>query len=159
MGTRQYERIKIDGRDVKVSELKAKHIRAIWSQVGADGLTFDWLLSYGKDIFDEAIEGLTVEDMWELTPSEIDEVWQAFRRVNDRFFLAIEKAGLKSLALNMWDGLLDTTRKALSNALTESLAGLSKPDTPIASTTDGDSSTPPYPLPSEEGVNGEMTWP
>ena len=67
----------------------------------------DKIFSDGKD--NKArfpISGISPGEIFDLAPSELWEIWEKFRQVNDRFFLICEKVGATKILQKIFKGIL-----------------------------------------------------
>jgi hypothetical protein len=95
---RKHEVIEIDGRKITVSELKVKDILSLIR--GEDGrlgaVTVSEVIRKATEVLPLAVD-CPVEELQELAPSELEAVWEAFKRVNAVFFGAAGALGLKGV--------------------------------------------------------------
>lgn len=106
------KRIKIDGREIEVFELRVRDIRQIVS--GGEGIEvtdLDSWLPLATDLPRGVLE--------EMAPSEIAQVWEAFREVNAVFFDQLQRIGA-----------LQALQDMIRAAWTRALASSSSADTP-----------------------------
>jgi len=111
---RKTKSIKIDDLEINVKELRVKDIRQILNSLSDirginDAMA---LLPMATD--------LPVEKLDEMAPSELNQVWEAAREVNDFFLGMLEKSGM-----------ITALRSSIQNNLTASFVELSKPGTLI----------------------------
>jgi hypothetical protein len=79
--------------------------------------------------------GLSVQELEDLYPSDLEKLWQAFREVNSFFFGMAEKLGLaeqlgtviRSILDGVGNQLADSLKEDIQVALTMASAGLSVP--------------------------------
>lgn len=92
---RKHEVIEIDGRKITVSELKVKDILSLIQ--GEDGklgaVTVSDVIRRAKDVTPLAVD-CPPEELQDLAPSELEAVWEAFKRVNAVFFRGAGALGL-----------------------------------------------------------------
>ena len=111
---RKIKTIKIDGREIRVKELRVKDIRRLLDQAGAE----DFSLARLGEALPMATD-LAPADIDDMAPSEIKVLWEAFREVNAVFFDLAARAGIAK-----------TLAATLRQSLTEAFADLSSADTP-----------------------------
>lgn len=107
---RKTKTIKIDDREITVRELRVKDIRMVMEKAGdlaAGFANLPEILPLASDI--------SVSDLEEMAPSELETVWGAFKEVNSVFFNLAVKSGIPQM---MKDSLLTD--------LTATYAGLLK---------------------------------
>ncbi len=100
---------KIDGREgqITVKELTVKEILSLMQ----DDVLQDTSLESLKNIFADrflplCVEGLSLADLVDFAPSEIEEVWIKFEEVNSSFFALARKAGLLQSVNNIKDAII-----------------------------------------------------
>lgn len=87
---RKQKTIKIDEKEITVRELRVKDIRNIIEQA-------DKLISGGLDQIEKILPlttDLTLSQIEDMAPSELQIIWNAFREVNACFFDLVAKTGL-----------------------------------------------------------------
>lgn len=124
---RQRKTIKLDDREVTVKELTVKEILDIGNRIAdqgtgtegegkSDNLSLDAIKGALDKHMGLAVEGVTVTDLMEMAPSEIDQIYQAFKEVNKVFFALAHQAGLQDL--------VRTLQEAIKKDFLRSLAAL-----------------------------------
>jgi hypothetical protein len=92
---RKHEVIEIDGKKITVSELKVKDILSLFQ--GEDGklgsVKVSDIISRAKDVLPLTVD-CPVDELTEFAPSELEEIWEAFKRVNAVFFKLAGALGL-----------------------------------------------------------------
>lgn len=126
--------VTIDDRKITVYELKAKHIRDLVQKLESLGndTAPGALFAEIQELFPLATD-LDPDGLWEMAPSEVQVLWDAFREVNAVFFGLLSRAGVS-------EALGAELRKLIQSALTEASASLSQEGTPSPGSTDGASS-------------------
>jgi len=87
---RKQKTIKIDEKEITARELRVKDIRNIIEQG-------DKLISGGLDQIEKILPlatDLTLSQIEDMAPSELQTIWNAFREVNACFFDLVAKTGL-----------------------------------------------------------------
>lgn len=94
---RKTKAFKIEGRDyeITVRELTVNEILSLMQ----DDVLNDTSLDNLRKVFTErflplCVSGVTLKDLMDYTPSEIEEVWNHFAEVNNSFFALARKAGV-----------------------------------------------------------------
>ena len=99
---RKHEVIEIDGRKITVSELKVKDILSLIQ--GEDGklgaVTVSDIIRRAQDVIPLAVD-CPPEELQDLAPSELESVWEAFKRVNAVFFRVAGALGLTGVLEDM----------------------------------------------------------
>jgi len=102
---RKTKTIKIDDREITVRELRVKDIRNILEKMdsfkGIDDI---------YSLLPNAID-ISVEDIEQYAPSELNIIYQAFREVNAVFLDVLKKSGIA-----------ETLKSSISKSLTEAFA-------------------------------------
>lgn len=82
------EVIKIDDREITVKEITVREIRSFWSEMeaiernpGIEG-SYDVM----KRFLPTCVEGVEIDSLEDMAPSEINQIYEAFMRVNATFF-------------------------------------------------------------------------
>lgn len=88
---RKRETLKIDDREITVHELRVKDWRKVLS--GLEESDAGDLSSRLEELLPLATD-LTLEQMDEMAPSELEAVWEKFREVNASFFGRLRRMGL-----------------------------------------------------------------
>ena len=120
-----------DGWTVTFTELTARQIRGFYERLenGEEEDDLDVLrslISEGTDIED-------IDTLEDLAPSEMKELWTAFKEVNADFFGVIEGLGIL-------ENVKGELKRAIQSELTRIFAAFSNGDTGSPGSTDGDSS-------------------
>lgn len=106
---RKHEVIEIDGRKITVSELKVKDLLSIIR--GEDGrlgaVTVTDVIRKATEVLPLAVD-CPVEELQELAPSELEAVWEAFRRVNAVFFGLAGTFGVKGVLEDLRNSAMRT---------------------------------------------------
>lgn len=108
----------VDGKEITVRELKVKELVWIYKQV-EKGLDLKTMKKAGQQFIDKAFPGMKLEEVYEMAPSDIEEVWEVFRELNAPFFKAAKAFGLEGmlkalqnqLQLNYWKAVSESARK------------------------------------------------
>lgn len=97
---RKRDTLKIDDREITVKELTVREImeiaelKNVGSDTGKDGLTLAVFKREFSNYLPRAVDGLTVDDMLDLAPSELQTIYDKFKEVNAVFFAIAREAGL-----------------------------------------------------------------
>jgi hypothetical protein len=114
---------KIEGRDQSITaqELTIKDILSLFQFQNLDEVnSWSSIRGYVQENVLPKATNLTVEDILELTPSEIAKVWEQVRKVNETFFGLIRAPMVKEV--------LEQVKPKIVAAFGNSFAGLSKLD-------------------------------
>ena len=85
---RKTKRIKVDNREITVKELTVSELLSFFEE--GETLSLETL---GR-LLEVATEGLDMEGLKGMVPSEIKGVWEAFKEVNAVFFDTVRALGL-----------------------------------------------------------------
>ena len=143
---RATKEVKIDDRRITVFELSVNQIKKVWQDLATVGEpqastdtdnkdadpTFTFIGDdFLKKNWADCVAGITLDEIGDLTPSELAPIYNSFQEVNQAFFdLAQRVEGENPFIV--------TTRKIITGELILRFAGLSKRDT----LTPGDTDTP-----------------
>lgn len=120
---RKQKTIKIDEQEITVKELRVKDIRNIIEQG-------DELVNGGLDQIEKILPlatDLTLSQIEDMAPSELQTIWDAFREVNAAFFDLVAKTGLvEALKSSILKDLI-TLFATLSDQVTKSLGNTDTP--------------------------------
>ena len=83
------KKITLSEREIEVKELK---VRDVWDRVAKVGTDTD-IKAEAENLLKKCA-GISLEDIQDLYPSEIQELWSAIREVNEGFFVAAEAMNL-----------------------------------------------------------------
>ena len=124
-GTRQIFKLKLsNGKEIKVKEMSVANVLAFKdlpifsSKEDEEDKGLLGLLEMVKPLFAECVEGLTFEELKDLFPSEIKNIWEEFKKVNFVFFEVVQGLGLNKV--------LDEILNALKSDFIGIYAGLSR---------------------------------
>lgn len=136
---RKSKSFKIEGHDkqFEIKELTAREIISIFqgdasSSEEASGKS---IADSFKDDLLPKCSNIVHDDLLDLTPSEIEFVYDQFKEVNKSFFDVARKAGMGRVIEEMIKGIIDKYSVSLVNLL--------RPGIPEHSTTDGHISSQP----------------
>ena len=120
---RKQKTIKIDEQEITVKELRVKDIRNIIEQG-------DKIVSKGLDQIEKILPlatDLTLSQIEDMAPSELQIIWDAFREVNAAFFDLVAKTGLvEALKSSILKDLI-TLFATLSDQVTKSPGNMDTP--------------------------------
>ena len=118
--------VKIDEKEITVKELTVKDMLDIFSEVKKEDTSIIALRAIIEKHLDKTID-MPFADFKNMAPSEIKEVWLAFKEVNDVFFETAAAMGLTSIVAEM--------KKAFIKDWSNAVLSLSKQDTRSSSIT------------------------
>jgi len=121
---RKSKRIKIDDREITVYELRVKDIRQLMDLGEVNDVAG---LRERIDIALPMATDLAANDMDGMAPSELMQVWGAFREVNADFFGWLDKTGI---AATLGSTVLSELKHSMLQASSVASAGLSSEGTP-----------------------------
>lgn len=91
---RNIKTIKIDDKEITVQELRVKDIRTLLDEAqGLSSLDISILQGKADELFPMATT-LAPSEIDDMAPSELLQVWEAFREVNAPFFGLLNRSGL-----------------------------------------------------------------
>ncbi len=103
--------VKIGDQTFVVCELK---VREIWELVNNQDTEKDTLSQY-QDLLSIACPGITENDLLDMYPSEIDELWTAFKEANNSFLETTRRIGLDQ-------ALMEAVKEAVQGSIRRSAA-------------------------------------
>ena len=111
---RKSKTVNIDDKRIEVYELRVKDVRMILDAADDMG---DMSVALGKVL--PVATSLTVDEFEELAPSEIKQLWAAFREVNEDFLDPLDRAGvgqmiLASIQETLTEAFADSSKEAIS---------------------------------------------
>ena len=124
---RKTKTFKIEGYDknFEVKELKLKEIIGLIQDDVTGG---DTSIESLKTVFESRLlplcSNVKVDELLEMTPSELEEFWNHFHEVNSSFFGLARKAGIQEV--------LEELKQAIIADFTRLLVSSSKQDTPAS---------------------------
>lgn len=89
----------IEGYDESftVNELRIKEILSLMSSESLEDISLEGMKSKFSDVFLPMCTNIKMEQIEEMTPSEVLVIWEKFREVNKSFFDMAQKMGLNSV--------------------------------------------------------------
>jgi hypothetical protein len=91
---RKTERIKIDAFEITVKELTVKEIIGIGKISTSEDFDF---MDFIKSNLTLVLEGITIEDMMEMAPSDLKFIYEKFKEINGTFFEFAQQVGMEDL--------------------------------------------------------------
>ena len=107
---RKTKKIKVDNREITVKELTVKELLSFFEE--GESLSLETL---GR-LLEVATEGLDIDSLKEMAPSEIKQVWDAFREVNSVFFDTAKALGMGEAVSEVKKSLVSDFSKLLANS-------------------------------------------
>lgn len=115
--------VKIDDREITIKELTVREIIKLGDKLGdldkgdtseKEGTTLEVIKeSLGKHL-SMGVEGVTIEDMIDMAPSDLDAMYHAFKEVNKVFFVVAQQAGIADLLRSVKDTIRRDFLKSLA---------------------------------------------
>ena len=122
---RKMRELTFEGEDAKskktyqVYELRVKQIIALMEDnTFGDDLSLLALKSFVESQLLPLCSNISMKELYDMYPSEIEECWNAFREVNASFFVGIKAMGLTSV--------METVKQAIINDFSKMLVDSSK---------------------------------
>jgi len=112
---RNQKTINVGEREITVFELKVKQIRKLF-QIGPDDNNLEGFKRHAAFFCENALFGIKFEEFDDLTPGQIDHIYETFKEVNSAFF---QKARLLSD-----EGTLGEFWKTIRSAISKDLIAL-----------------------------------
>ncbi len=128
---RQIEILKIEGFDIVVKELTVKEVKSLWKDLTTPPETGKGLFSndFLRKNWEMCVSGITLDELDELTPTDVKQIYDAFEKVNHVFFAFARQVQGESVALH-------AIRQSILLDLSARFAGSLKEDIPESGTTD-----------------------
>jgi len=111
--------IKIDDKEITVKELRVKDILSVFDMAGQKGID-DWSKQI-ETFLPKITTGISIEDLKKMAPSEIKQIVDAVKEVNNDFLAVARTLGLgkligdlKKTILNDFSGLLADSLEAVT---------------------------------------------
>lgn len=131
------------GKSYEVRELSVKQIRQLIEEAGAFGMDLDSLRAQAERVLPWGVN-LSIADLEEMAPSEIEQVYNDFLEVNGSFFALARRLGLGRIGSSLREALIKDFLALFADSLS--------PATGMPGTTGGDSSSSPSTrTPASEG--------
>jgi hypothetical protein len=114
---RKRDSLKIDEKEITVKELTVREILEIADLKNVDkgDLTLDMFKEEFGNFLPKTVEGVTVDEMLDMAPSELRAIYDKFKEVNAVFFDTAREVGLGTL--------LEQLRAAIQRDFLKLLAG------------------------------------
>lgn len=90
----------ISEKEIIIKELRVRDIMSL-VEGGQDLTSMTAFISRGNIIVEQCIIGLTFDELQDLAPSELKELYDAFREVNETFFDLAKSLGLMDIFANL----------------------------------------------------------
>lgn len=151
---RETKTFTIKGHDHKkweVRELTAREILTVLSPHSLEGMEWGQVMEHFMSTALPVASTITAEELLDLAPSEIDEIWGHFREVNKTFFGLSDRLGIK--------GLYQEVRPMALAAFGNYVVGWLQQAMEEHSTTDSDTSSRPSRNGAESRRSGSRTSP
>jgi hypothetical protein len=94
------------GKTFIVKELKVKEILSLMSGDLLEDTSIDALKKNFSDVLLPMCSNIEISDLEEMTPSELEVVWEHFREANKSFFGMARKMGLGEMVENIKQGMI-----------------------------------------------------
>ena len=92
---RKEEKLKIGDKELLVKELKVSQIIKITKKFpDFEGKNLEEIMVVLQGIVPMCVEGIKVDEIMDMTPSEMKELYDAFKKANEVFFEMLDKVGL-----------------------------------------------------------------
>ena len=107
---RKTKKIKVDNKEITVKELTVRELLSFVED--SESVSLDTL----GELLEVATEGLDMSTLKEMTPSEIKQVWDAFREVNSVFFDTAKALGMGEAVAEIKKSLVSDFSKLLASS-------------------------------------------
>lgn len=102
-------------KEFMVRELKVKEILGLISDDSLDDLSIDKLKDRFANKFLPLCSNIKLTDIENMTPSELEVVWEKFKEANKSFFGMAQKMGLEDLLMKLKEGIIADFSKSVAN--------------------------------------------
>jgi len=126
---RKHKTLKIDDREITVKELRVKDIIELFGEAGESSD----VMSKIEYFLPRFTDGITVEELKEMAPSEIKSIYDTFREVNEVFFVLALGMGLAGAIEEIKQSIRREFSGALAGSLSQGMLPPLNTDTPISS--------------------------
>lgn len=109
---RKQKKINIDNKEIVVKELRVRDMLELMEEWDKEQ-NFSW--AHAGKVLERATEGLDIEDLKDLTPSEIKVIWDAFKEVNSVFFKAAQAMDLGKVVAQIKDSFINDFSRLLAS--------------------------------------------
>ncbi len=133
--SRQIEQLKIGDREIIVKELIVKEVKSLWKDLTTPPETGQGLFSndFLRKNWEMCVSGITLDELDELTPTDVRKIYDTFEKVNHVFFAFARQVQGESAALH-------AIRQGILLDLSARFAGSLNADMPEPGSTDTASS-------------------
>ena len=125
---RKHKTLKIDDNEITVKELRVDQILEIWESVGA-GNDLDTFKGYIEKHMGKVTD-VTLDDLRKMAPSEIKQIFEAFKEVNQDFFDLAQTLGLGKILEKLKNAILTDLSALFAGLLEQAMSELGNTDTP-----------------------------
>ena len=98
-----------------VKELKVKEIISLMNEDDLNDTSLDTLKRIFSEKFLPMCSNIELEDLEEMTPSEIEQIWDEFKEANKSFFGLAQKMGLEQMLQKLKEGILVDFSRSVVN--------------------------------------------
>jgi hypothetical protein len=127
---RKHKSIKIDDKEITVRELRVKDLIELLDRTGADPNNANLLEALRT--FLPKCSDLTVDDLTGMAPSEIKQVYDAFKEVNEVFFETARGLGLGNVVADLKNSIRKEFSAAFADSFSRAMSPLKDTDTAIS---------------------------
>ena len=113
---RKQKTVNIDDKRIEVYELRVKDVRMILNAADDMG---DMSVALGKIL--PRATNIPVDEFEDLAPSEIKQLWAAFREVNEDFLSPLDRAGVGQMILT---SIQETLTEAFADSSSAAMSAL-----------------------------------
>jgi len=114
---RRQNTFEIEGYDRKftVKELTVKEIIGLIDDKNLEDLTIAGLKKVISEKFLPLCSNVSLNDLYDMTPGEIEIIWEKFKEVNSSFFVLARTAGLEEIFKKLKLALINDFSKSLAS--------------------------------------------
>jgi hypothetical protein len=123
---RKIKSFKIDDKELTVKELRVRDILQILN--GTDG-DVD-IISQLESLMPKIVDGLSFEELIDFAPSEIQQIVEVMKEVNDDFLALSRRLGLDNVLKEFVEAITKDFSKLLADSLEKVILMSSTTDTP-----------------------------
>lgn len=121
---RKTKSFKIEGFDqqIMVKELTVNQIISLMQDDVLTDASLDTLRTVFQDrLLPLCLEGLTMKDLLDFAPSELEQIWDNFQEVNSSFFVLARKSGLMKSVDELRAAMLSDFSKLLVSSSSQDI--------------------------------------
>ena len=106
----------LNDKEITIKEMRVRDILNMFQNPDKDFTSMISFINKGNIIVEKCIVGITFEELQDLAPSELKELYEAFKEVNETFFDLLGSLGVMDILGNLKSQFTQDLMKVSANA-------------------------------------------